>query len=111
MPLHEGQYPYLDVTRRDGNRFDMLVELRDGNGPKARGLPLDASDTARHLYGRDVGHDASWLPIAEAARIFAATAGNYPSLKPDYDDESLIYLFFGVDSLGAEQRIVFWFVS
>lgn len=53
-------------------RFAALAGVR-GNGPAPRGLPGDASDTARLLFERGGYDDPSWLPLDEATGIFATT--------------------------------------
>ena len=102
---------------RNYDRFAALAGVR-GDGPEARGLPPDLSDTTALLASEwgDDGHSHSWLPLNEAARIFLETEWVPPgkelseSIKK-YPEEH----YFNVDRLEAgggdddNYRVVFWF--
>ncbi len=122
---HNGKWVACKVLQhpdpaRDRNyeRFAALAGVR-GKGPEPKGFPDDASETAcmlRDDWGRD-GHSHSWLPIAEAAAIFAATQWWAPNQKPDafpskeWVEKYPSCHYFDVDSVpdGNEYRLVFWF--
>ena len=95
------------ATNRNYERFAALAGVR-GDGPEARGLPTDISDTARmhaNDWGVD-GHSHSWLPVADALPIFLETARGLTDWAQRYPSEE----FFGVDiDERHEWRIVFWF--
>ena len=97
---------------RNYRRFAALAGVR-GDGPDPRGIPYDVSETTRYLiggWGVD-GHSHSWLPVADAARIFLETNWWGEPAKPDdYASKYPEAFFFGVDSEDAPpSRIVFWF--
>lgn len=94
---------------RNYERFANLAGVR-GEGPPARGLPHDASASAAYLSESEDFHSHSWLPIAEAARIFAETellAVDASELQKKFP----ISHYFGIDDDGnyEKYRIVFWF--
>lgn len=109
----ENEYDYSSpVTRtRNYHRFAKLAGVR-GYGPNPRGVPDDASDTTRLMvkrWGSD-GHSHSWLPMTEAAAIFAATAGDMDEWAAKYPAS----YFFNVDTSDErtdadDYRIIFWF--
>ena len=114
--LKEDEHDYsIPVARgRNYERFAALAGVR-GFGPPPRGVPIDASQTARYLidyYGVN-GHSHSWLPLDEATRIWKGTAGELGDFENKYPES----YFFGVDvSEGSEPsiddyRVVFWFDS
>lgn len=94
-------------------RFAALAGVR-GDGPAPKGVPEDASESARAIisgYGRD-GHSHSHLLLAEAARIFSETEGWRTWETPDwYGRKYPVAFFFGVDDADdlADYRLVFWF--
>lgn len=97
---------------RNYQRFAKLAGVR-GDGPVARGIPLDVSETAKYhieRWGSD-GHSHSWIELKDAAKIFAETAWNpseYELKWPEsaYFDVDLDYRKGGsID----EYRLVFWF--
>ena len=95
---------------RNYERFAKLAGVR-GDGPEARGMPIDISDTARlHLesWGVDV-HSCSYLPLGEAAGVFLATTFGLTDWQRQYSTDT----FFGVSIDGSdsrhERRLVFWF--
>lgn len=89
---------------RNYKRFAALAGVR-GDGPAPRGLPPDASDTARLLseqWGRDA-HSHSWLLLAEAIEIWQATSGEPAREFPGS-------YFFEVEASNPEDyRLLFWF--
>lgn len=94
----------LKDGERNYGRFTMLAGVR-GDGPDPLGIPDDASQTTEHFIEEwgDDGHSHSFIPLTEAAQIFAATAFNSASKDPIYDH-------FGVDGDGEQNyRLVFWF--
>ena len=100
---------------RNYERFGKLAGVRD-DGPAPRGLPPDISDTTRlHVegWGED-GHSHSWLPVAEAAKIFYETqwikdtpeAKRHHEFAKDYPE----YEYFGLEEDDySNYRLVFWF--
>lgn len=98
---------------RNYERFAALAGVR-GSGAEARGLPDDASDTTRLMseeWGVD-GHSHSWLPLTDAAKVWAATE------RYDVSDFAKTYPeshYFNVDCSegsrndAADYRVVFWF--
>ena len=103
-------YSFPIATSRNYDRFASLAGVR-GDGPEPSGLPDNISETTRYFvdfYGGD-GHSHSWLPAAEAAKIFLDTEW---SVEPDdmlkkYPAEE----YFSIDDGLDEHRIVFWFDS
>ncbi len=102
----------LEDTCRDYERFGALAGVRS-EGPPPRGLPGDMSVVTKLIvddWGVD-GHSHSWLPIREAAKVFASTGGDG---APD-DLDMQLYKYFGYDSELecledlSEARLVFWF--
>jgi hypothetical protein len=104
------------ARQRNYNRFAALAGVR-GKGPAARGIPDNASDTARFLvksWASD-GHSHSWLPMKEAAQIWLNTG--YHDLKDaaDFIKKYPECHYFNVDcSEGSGKsaddfRVVFWF--
>ena len=103
------------ALERNYARFAALAGVR-GDGPAARGLPDDASDTARWLFDAGGYDSPSWLPLDEATRIFAMTdarglfgSGDVPEFGTHGGGNDA---YFGVNSgEGPEFRLVFWFDS
>lgn len=98
---------------RNYERFAKLAGVR-GDGPEPRGMPCDVSATAKyHIEQWDTdGHSHSWLPIAEAAPIFLATAWQPEDFEKKYPLSSFFDLEIGdIPSQGTvdEYRLVFWF--
>jgi hypothetical protein len=101
------------ATSRNYVRFAALASVR-GDGPQARGLPADISETTAMLF-EDWGSDAhsmSWLPLDEAAKIFLAT--DHDTKPDDFKSKYPQSHYFGVDESDArsnrvKHRIVFWF--
>lgn len=95
-----------EATRRNYKRFSALAGVR-GDGPDAKGLPDDISESGR-LFADDCEGDAhshSFLGAKEAADIFLATAhdpNNYAKSLP-------CSYFFGIEDNEDAHRIVFWF--
>jgi hypothetical protein len=107
-------YGYVSDAARSRNyeRFAALAGVR-GAGPAPRGVPEDASETTAFLvedYGAD-GHSHSWLPLAEAAEVFARTEYWPDDLAEDaWPRRYPASLFFDVDEdSAAEHRLIFWF--
>ena len=97
---------------RNYERFAALAGVR-GDGPAARGLPLDASLTARHLFQHEGDHTPSWLPLAEATAIFLRTEWRGDKL-PEHERNYPARLYFSLDDTDIqayEHRLVFWFDS
>lgn len=96
---------------RNYGRFAALAGVR-GDGPQARGLPDDASDTAVHLFETQGDHTPSWLPIKDATRIFSET--EHHTLR-DFDQQYPAYFYFGledeIEGMPDDFRLVFWFDS
>lgn len=95
---------------RNYERFAALAGVR-GDGPEPRGLPDDASETARYLAdecGWD-GHSHSWMPVKDAARIFAATEHAPPKPESTSSKCPAYYYFGAYDDSADEFRLVFWF--
>jgi hypothetical protein len=96
--------------KKNWARFAALAGVR-GDGPEPRGLPSGISETVgmHALDWARVGYAHSWLPIDQAAKIFAATEKD-PEFK---DCRFPMHLYFGVfDEFvkdGPERRVVFWF--
>lgn len=95
-------------NRRNYNRFAALAGVR-GVGPDPRGIPWDASETARVMiedWGVD-GHSHSWLGLTDAARLFLETEfGNIDDFTKKYPHDA----YFDIDEdQKGEYRIVYWF--
>lgn len=106
--LNKG-YTWPEASERNYRRFAALASVR-GDGPKARGLPFDISDTSKLLvedWGTD-GHHHSWLPLDEAAQVFLQTDFNRPD---EFARKHPSAYYFAIDSEGSAPayRIVFWF--
>lgn len=95
------------ALERNYKRCAKLAGVR-GDGPEARGLPDDATDTARYIFDTE-GHTPSWLPLSEAAAIFAATEHNKVG---DWAKEYPSDFYFNVGTEEIDKyRFVFWFDS
>jgi hypothetical protein len=107
----DSNWDWASPVARDRNykRFAALAGVR-GDGPEARGVPDDVSETTRFLiddYGAD-GHSHSWLPMREAVDIFVRTHWR-DEKRPHLLDYPASY-FFEVDDDNLDAyRIVFWF--
>lgn len=98
-------------VERNYDRFAALAGVR-GDGPEARGMPEDASDTARLLFETCGGHTPSWLPLADAARIFVETEFyNLSDVDRKYPESHYFSIEPEVDGPREDHRIVFWFDS
>src|SRR5882672_4508786 len=82
------------AKERNYERFAALAGVR-GDGPEARGMPADASETAVLLYRIEGNHTPSWLPLSEAATIFAET--EYHELT-EFDRKYPTYHYFGIET-------------
>jgi len=96
---------------RNYERFAALAGVR-GDGPPAKGVPEDLSETTRFLieqYGND-GHSHSWLGIEEAIAIFKETEWN-PERLSKFNREYPDYFYFGLEREidKGPHRLVFWF--
>lgn len=107
-----------ELKDRDSNymRFGKLANVRE-DGPPARGLPPDISDTTKlhvDVWDGD-GHSHSWLPIADAAKIFLETqwVPDTPEAKERFDkwtSKFPEYEYFGLEENDySNYRLVFWF--
>lgn len=99
------------ATARNYRRFAALARVR-GDGPDPRGVPGDISDSTEFLirdYGVD-GHSHSWLPLADAARIFAETQWIDEPLT-DWQKERPADFYFGIYAENdlSDYRLIFWF--
>jgi hypothetical protein len=93
---------------RNYERFAALAGVR-GDGPAAKGLPDDASETARMLFKVEGDHTPSWMPIDEACRIFLETE-RYKI--EDFDKKYPASFYFGIEDTDTRPyRLVFWFDS
>lgn len=96
---------------RNYDRFAALAGVR-GPGPAPRGLPDDVSETSRFLFELLDRHTPSWLPLSEAAEIFAATERHELN---DFDRKYSMYHYFNIepetDGPAEDHRLVFWFDS
>lgn len=95
-----------EATRRNYTRFAALAGVR-GDGPAAKGLPDDLSESGR-LYADDWEGDAhshSFLGAKEAAAIFLATAHEPDNYAKSYPCSH----FFEIDDDEDSHRLVFWF--
>lgn len=95
---------------RNYKRFARLAGVR-GDGPPARGLPEDASDTSRARFEIEGDHTPSWLPLSDACQIFIETEGRELS---NLAKEFPAYYYFGIEESDGpikEFRLVFWFDS
>ncbi len=95
---------------RNYERFAALAGVR-GDGPEARGLPDDASETSKARFEIDGDHTPSWLSLDDACRIFSET--EYVELD-DFDKKYPEYFYFGIeesDGPKSDFRLVFWFDS
>jgi hypothetical protein len=92
-------------------RFAALAGVR-GDGLAPKGIPDDASDTALLLiseWGSD-GHSHSWLPLEEAAHIFAETE-RWLEDDDEWHRSHPLEFFFCVESDDQvnSYRLIFWF--
>ena len=116
--FNDGAFSTPAATERNYRRFAALAGVR-GEGPAPRGLPDDISETAQFIvdeWGAD-GHSHSWLPLEEAARIFAETSRQ---VKEDEEADAITMhrlkrpsdFYFEVDEDHLKERdyrLVFWF--
>jgi len=104
-------YAWPACVERNYERFAALASVR-GDGPAARGLPADASDTARLLFELGGGHTPSWLPLPEAAQTFLKTE-QWPLRDVDrsYPESYYFNIEPETDGAAVEHRVVFWFDS
>lgn len=96
-----------DATKRNYKRFAALAGVR-GDGPAAKGLPDDLSESGR-LYADDWEGDAhshSFLEAKEAARIFLATEHEPSNYAKSYPCSHFFEIEHEED---APHRLVFWF--
>lgn len=119
--LKKGEYNWSPPLASDRNydRFAKLAGVR-GDGPEPRGVPPDASETTQYMverWGED-GHSHSWLPLAEAVKIWAETEFGDSEPTDSMGKHNRQYptsYFFGVDIPEGsgesidDYRLVFWF--
>lgn len=92
---------------RNYKRFAALAGVR-GEGPAAKGLPSDLSETARYMvdqWGGD-GHSHSHMSLAKAAVIFGATGENPDGHKVPTEHYFDVHPYALTE---REHRLVFWF--
>lgn len=114
MSLHrtrEKSFSFPLATDRNYKRFGALSDgVRGYAGLTARGVPRNASDTAKYhikRYGSD-GHSHSWMPIQQAAKIMLETEYN----PDEWTRKWPIDAYFQVEERHlkeADHRLVFWF--
>lgn len=111
------RFIFCKTTTRNYDRFAKLAGVR-GEGPDPKGLPEDASDLSRMLYGDNCDlHSHSWHSLQEAAQIFLASEGDPAELflldKPDPRRDEPYAYYFDVDLYDDESlddyRIVYCF--
>lgn len=98
---------------RNYERFAALAGVR-GEGPSARGLPGDISESAQMFVDEwdGDGHNHSWLPIKQMADVMLSTSDEGLS---DFDRDFPLYYFFGIENLTSklnyheDYRVVFFF--
>jgi len=110
----DGSHQYPLTRNRNYRRFAALAGVR-GDGPSPRGLPDDLSALALdevNSWDGD-GHSHSYLPISDAALIFA-----YTEFHPDHAPYEMpwgkhpVWYFFNVDDIDADKyRLIFFFDS
>lgn len=109
----DGKWSSPAARSRSYERFAALAGVR-GDGPVAKGLPDDLSETARFLiddYGSD-GHSHSWLPVEEAVDIFLKTQWKPETNLSEFNRKYPAYFYFGLEESDlnkARHRLVFWF--
>lgn len=103
---YKNDYSIPIVEARNYSAFAQLAGVR-GPGPDAKGMPADASQTAKFKaleFGSD-GHSHSYMGVREAADIFN-------SFRSEPVEEPIDY-FFGIYTdivtTVEDYRIVFWF--
>ena len=96
---------------RNYERFAALAGVR-GEGPPARGQPLNASPLSEWL-AKQAGsdwHSPTWYPMNVAAKIFLETD---PHERSDFDRNYPEYHYFGVeyelDGPAEDWRVLIWF--
>lgn len=107
-------YRELKDRERNYHRFARLAGVR-GDGPDAKGLPSDLSETAKaHVdeYGSD-GHSHSYMELNEAFDVFKSTTSKdlysfWDAFGFD-DDTQHICRECRRPLPDAEFRLVFWF--
>lgn len=104
------QWEATTCENRNYMRFVALAGVR-GKGPVAKGLPPDISAGVNRSYEIWVpdGHNHTWYPLEEAARIFKDTEYNQLSGTAEMFPA---YHYFGVrpeEMLEANYRVILWF--
>jgi hypothetical protein len=108
---YDAPYCFARATSRNYRRFAQLAGVR-GDGPAPLGLPADISETTDWMvrdWGAD-GHSHSWLPAADAARIFFETEWWKDKEPNAFQKKWPESFYFGIESehLG-DFRLIFWF--
>lgn len=110
--VKEGEYDWSSpiTTARNYERFGAMAGVRR-DGPAAKGLPDDATETTKYLvkrWGVD-GHSHSWLTSKEAAQIYLNTCGEFDT--DDFKAKFPESYFLGIErhSPDEEYRLIFWF--
>ncbi len=94
---------------RNYQRFAALAGVR-GEGPPAKGMPHDISDTVRyHIERCGVdGHSHSHLSLVEAAEIWLATSWFVNDHARKHPKGAFIG-WYDEETPEAKVRVVFWF--
>lgn len=104
----ESRYAFPTTLERNYRRFAALAGVR-GDGPEAKGMPPDASDTALLLGTDDDYHSHSWLSVDEAVKIFLATEHKADDFITEYTLQNYFQLEDYDLAKASEWRFVFWF--
>lgn len=92
------------IERRDYEVFAALAGVR-GEGPKAKGFPIDLSPEARWIFDNSGDHTPSWVTVAELVEVMNTHGPPSPVERRD------IEYWLGCFRIRAEDRFVFWFDS
>lgn len=98
------------AMNRNYERFAALAGVR-GDGPQARGLPQDISESTK-LYVEEWAGDAhnhSFLDLCDAGALFLSTEWQGKELS-EYAREYPVSHYFDIEECQRrEYRLVFWF--
>lgn len=104
----------LKDVDRNYKRFALLAGVRDCHKESVatpKGIPNDVSDSARYdidQWGAD-GHSHSYMPLADAAKIFLETDPTPSNHEKKYPLDAF-FDFEEEDDLNISNvRLVFWF--
>jgi len=103
----------LKDRNRNYSRFAKLAGVR-GEGPEAKGIPPDISETTKYHVEDDGpdGHNHSHIELTEGLKIFKETSGNEHYSEYDmaeFEFETDDYCHACRRPLGSPYRLVFWF--